>query len=636
MTDTTHPRFIIGIDLGTTNCALAYIDSEEAVEDGAQPVVHVLQIEQLVKPGSVEGRELLPSFLFLPPAAEKDKLNLELPWGTPGYAAGVFARDRGAERPGCLVSSAKSWLCHAGVDRTGNILPWHTEEEVEKVSPLEASARYLRHLRDAFDQAVLGGDKKLIKKCGLAESQVVLTIPASFDAVARELTSRAAEMAGYLNVSLLEEPQAAFYAWLEQRGEKWRKDVGEGDTVLVCDIGGGTTDFSLIAVKSEGGDMQLDRVAVGDHTLVGGDNMDLLLAHTISQRIEKGDKTVKGGKEKLTTKQFLGLIRGCSRAKEKLLTNTDGKGGKGKAPDTETISVLGSGSKVVGGAIKVELTRDDVEALLVDGFFPTCKLDDKPTEAPRFGLREIGLPFAHDAAVTRHLAAFLARVTNGGTENVPTHVLFNGGVMKADRLRDRLMSTVGGWFSNKKKDDSGLAILEDSQLDLACSLGAVAFGRTARHEGGIRIRGGVAQTYYLGIAGAAPAVPGMAPPMRALTVLPFGTEEGSTVPLPEGHEFELVAGEAVEFPFLASRHRQQDAAGAFVDDMDEIEEIARLQLSIKGNDKHTDDRGHIPVRLEARVTDVGTLEVWCVQAGDGDGDGRWKLEINVRTSTDEG
>ncbi|MGE0430845.1 MAG: Hsp70 family protein [Planctomycetota bacterium] len=631
MTDSSHPRFIVGIDLGTTNCALAYIDSEEATADGAPPTVHVLQIEQLVKPGASEGRELLPSFLFVPAAAEKDKLNLELPWGNPGYATGVFARDRGAERPGCLVSSAKSWLCHSGVDRTAAILPWNTEEDVEKVSPLEASARYLRHLRDAFDHTVLGGDKKLIKKCGMAESQVVLTIPASFDAVARELTSRAAEMAGLTNLTLLEEPQAAFYAWLEQRGEKWRKDVSEGDVVLVCDIGGGTTDFSLIAVRSEGGDMQLDRVAVGDHTLVGGDNMDLLLAHTISQRIEKGDKTVKGGKEKLTTKQFLGLIRGCSRAKEKLLTQT----GKGKASDVETISVLGSGSKVIGGAIKVELSRDDVEKLLVDGFVPACKLDDKPTSGPKFGLREVGLPWAHDAAITRHLAAFLARVTDNGAQHVPTHILFNGGVMKADRLRERLLETVGGWFGSggKKKGEGGLSVLEDSQLDLACSLGAVAFGRTVRNEGGIRIRGGVAQTYYLGIAGAAPAVPGMAPPMRALTVLPFGTEEGSAVELP-GHEFELVAGEEVEFPFLSSRTRQADPAGVFVDELDEIEEIARLTLSIGAKDKHKDDRGHIPVRLEARVTEVGTLEVWCVQTGDGDG--RWKLEVSVRTTTDEG
>src|SRR5581483_10764521 len=496
-------RFIVGIDLGTTNCVVAYVDTQ--TPDAENPPIQLFHIPQLVTPGNVEERDLLPSFLYLPASREFPAGSLILPWTEDlPFAVGTLARTRGAEVPGRLISSAKSWLCHVGVDRTAPILPWGGGEDLKKMSPLEVSAQYLSHLRQAWN-AVMARENPA---CVLEQQEVFLTVPASFDDAARELTVQAAERAGLPSVRLLEEPQAAFYSWIESAGERWRKHVKVGDVILVSDIGGGTSDFSLIAVSDEGGELALNRVAVGEHILLGGDNMDLALAYAVQQKL-----AAKG--TKLDAGQMRGLWQNCRVAKEDLLQS----GATKKQP----ISILGRGSSVVGGAVKTELTYEEVEATLVDGFFPRCEANDLPKAGRRVGLQEMGLPYAADPAVTRHLAKFLTRQKETGEDTQtfahPTAILFNGGVMKAPLLRQRLVEVLNGWLS--QEGSSALRTLEGTNLDHAVARGAAYYG-LARRGKGVRIRGGAARSYYIGIETSMPAVPGMAAPLKALCVAPFG------------------------------------------------------------------------------------------------------------------
>jgi molecular chaperone DnaK (HSP70) len=585
-------RYVIGIDLGTTNCALAATDGDGRA--APQP------IPQVVGPGEIAERPTLPSFLLLPGEHEVAPAALSLPWSGPmRYAVGAFARDRGAELPHRLVSSAKSWLCNPAIDRASQVLPWRgtTREETEaaagteRVSPVNASARYLAHLRAAWDEAHPDDP--------IEEQEVLVTVPASFDAVARELTVVAAREAGLPHLTLLEEPQAAFYAYLAARGDAWRTELAPGDVVLVCDVGGGTTDFSLIEVVDDGGQLALERVAVGDHILLGGDNMDLALAATAGKRITDEGKTIDALQQRA-------LVYACRRAKEKLL-------GDG-APDSEPVALLGKGSKLIGGTIRTELRKTDAEALLVDGFFPVVDAAARPAKRRAGGLRELGLPYAQDAAITRHLAEFLGR--NG---RMPTHVLWNGGVLKAARIRARLGEVLAAWAGRPVRE------LPPADLDLAVALGAAHFGAVRRGKG-VRIRGGTARAYYIGIESAMPAIPGFAPPVKALCVAPQGLEEGSTVALPDD-ELGLVVGETVAFRFFASNHRKDDGPGALVDGDDpSLVELDPVEKDVPADgDRKPGDL--VPVRLEAHVTDVGTLELWCAAR---DGRGRWKLEYSVR------
>jgi molecular chaperone DnaK (HSP70) len=579
---------ILGIDLGTTNSALAAAsDDAPAV---AQPIV------QVVGPGEVAERPTLPSFLLLPSEQEVTSAQLALPWSGPlRYTVGTFARDRGAELPHRLVASAKSWLCNPAIDRTAQVLPFRgAQRELdeamlggERVSPVNASARYLAHLRAAWDDA--NPDEPA------DEQEVLVTVPASFDPVARELTIVAAREAGFDKVTLLEEPQAAFYAYLAARGETWRKDLKPGDVVLVCDLGGGTTDFSLIEVRDEGGSLTLERIAVGDHILLGGDNMDLALAALAQRSIEKP----------LDALQQRALVYAARSAKESLLSE--------KPPKSVPISILSRGSKLVGGTIKANLERDAAEALLVDGFFPKVDANARAERRRSAGLRELGLPYAHDPAITRHLAEFLGRF-----ERMPSAVLFNGGVMKAHKIRTRIVELLRTWAGRD------VAVLEGADLDLAVALGAAYYGQ-ARRGKGIRIRGGTARAYYIGIESAMPAIPGFAPPIKALCVAPQGLEEGSTVALPDD-ELGLVVGETSTFRFFAAT-RADDPAGALIDadatGVSELDPVEKL-VDVEGDRKAGD---LVPVRLESHVTEVGTLELWCVAR---DGHGRWKLEYSVR------
>jgi molecular chaperone DnaK (HSP70) len=405
---------ILGIDLGTTNSALAVAGDDEPVR--TQPIA------QIVGPGELAERPTLPSFLLLPSELEVSPAQLQLPWSGPlRYAVGTFARERGAELPHRLVSSAKSWLCNPSIDRTSQVLPFRgaqreLEREMEaggaeRVSPVNASARYLAHLRAAWDDA--NPDEPA------DEQEVLVTVPASFDPVARELTVVAAREAGLDRVTLLEEPQAAFYAYLATRGDAWRKDLAPGNVVLVCDVGGGTTDFSLIEITSDGGSLALERIAVGDHILLGGDNMDLALAALVGRDLGRP----------LDALQQRALVHACRRAKEQLLGSTESG-----APASVPVAILGRGSKLIGGTIKAEVTRAQAEAMLVDGFFPRVAGDARGERRRAGGLREMGLPYAHDPGITRHLAEFLTRFGR-----MPSHVLFNGGVMKAPALQARIV-----------------------------------------------------------------------------------------------------------------------------------------------------------------------------------------------------
>jgi molecular chaperone DnaK (HSP70) len=589
-------KYVVGIDLGTTNSVVAYVPSGE---DSAP--ITVLALPQLTAPGTIEERPLLPSFLYLPADKEFPEPALRLPWGASADAVvGTFAQKRAGEVPDRVIGSAKSWLSHAGGDRTAAILPWGSADDVPKLSPVDVSARYLAHIRSAWDAQ--------FPRAPLAEQDVLITVPASFDPGARELTVQAAAAAGLPQVTLLEEPQAALYAWIDASGARWREALSVGDTILVCDIGGGTSDFSLIAVRESSGALELERIAVGDHILLGGDNMDLALAYHLRDRLAQQGTA-------LDAWQLRGLTASCRDAKERLL----GEGGKPTLP----IAILGRGRKVVGGALKTEVARADVEAALVDGFFPRCAISDRPLSQRRTGLQELGLPYTADPGVTRHLAHFLSRQADACDGVRPTTVLFNGGVMRADALRARLVGVLDDWFTDA---GSGVRVLTGGDPEHAVARGAAYYG-LARRGRGVRIRGGVARTFYLGIESAMPAVPGVRPPIKALCVVPHGLEEGTEVELP-AREFGLVVGEPTEFRFLSSSSRRDDHVGALLDtwEDDEVSELPPLATALEweGHEGAT-----VPVHLQARVNEVGVLELWFVSRDD---QHRWKLEFNVRAS----
>jgi len=617
-------RYAIGIDLGTTNCALSWHDlnqSSDQARDGGQSD---LAIPQLTALGTVEDRPLLPSSLYLPSAAEFPPAGIALPWDPhPPDVIGEFARKHGTLVPTRLVASAKSWLAHPAVDRTSALLPWQAPPDVERVSPVHASARFLAHLRAAFDRQVAQGAREQ----RLAVQDVLLTVPASFDAAARELTIQAAHEAGLPHVTLLEEPQAAMYAWLERVGERFRQQLRVGEVVLVIDVGGGTTDLSLLAATEEAGDLQLTRIAVGNHILLGGDNMDLLLAHVLQQELAAAGK-------RLDTWQMASLVHGCRQAKEQLFANPR----TAKAP----ITIPSRGSSLVGGTIRTELRREVLTAQLVDGFFPASPVSEAPRTSRGIGLTQLALPYAQDPGITRHLAAFLTRQARALADSPaapiavkdqtfvhPTAVLFNGGVFKAPALKARVKEVLNGWLTA----DGGQPAreLEGADLALAVARGAAYYG-WVRSGHGIRIRGGTARAYYVGVETPMPAVPGFAPPVKALCTAPFGMEEGTKAEVPP-QEFALVVGEPTRFRFFASSVRRDDRVGSMVEDAgrdETLEELAPIETTLTAEPGTQGTL--IPVHLQAVLTEVGTLELHCLQTN---GPGRWKLALNVRMRGDE-
>ncbi len=611
------PKFIIGIDLGTTNCAISYTEYPQTDDgEGASGnEVKNFNIAQVTGPGVVEEKPLLPSFIYIASEVEFPAGALDLPWASGrGFCVGEFARKRGSESPNRLISSAKSWLCHAGVSREAKILPSTAGGDCQKFSPIEASAKYIEHIKDAWNHKMAAEDKdsEMSKQC------IFITVPASFDAAARELTLKAAELAGLSNITLLEEPQAAFYSWINRAGDKWRRGVKEGEVVLVFDIGGGTTDFSLIYVGQKDGDLTLNRIAVGNHILLGGDNMDIALANLVRQKLESAGK-------KIDNWQFQGLWYSARAAKETLLADDK--------LDRVAVTVLSKGKSVIGGAMKSEILRSEIEKIMLDGFFAPAASGDMPLKQAGLGITEISLPYASDPAITRHLAKFLKEHVNnenytkksGTTFIHPDAVLFNGGVMKSDILRQRALEVINGWL--KTEGAGEVKKLESDDMDVAVAHGAAYFG-LAKAGRGIRIKGGTAASYYIGLETAMPAVPGMRAPIKALCAVPAKTEEGTRLQIP-GREFGLRIGEKSEFKMFVSTTHKEEAPGTILDEWPEGEliEMTPLETALERKEGAADEL--VPVTIESYVTEIGTIEIWCVAR---DGKNRWKLEFNIRES----
>lgn len=603
MSSASVPQYSIGIDLGTTNSAVAFAALGEE-----PPRVEVAVVPQLTGPNELSAEPLLPSFLYLAGETEFPEGTTSLPWNpSPACLVGKFAQRRGAEVSGRLVSSAKSWLSYPGVDRTSALLPQQAPEGVERISPVTASAAYLGHLREAWNDQH--------PDAPFDEQDVLVTVPASFDAIARELTQRAAKAAGFPDAVLLEEPQAAFYAWIERHPD-WRTRLGEGDLVLVIDIGGGTTDFTLISVAERDGQLELERVAVGDHILLGGDNIDLALALSVSAELARQGT-------KLDAFQLQALRNQCRIAKEKLLV-------PGASEAEAPVTILGKGSSLIGGTIRAKLTRAQLETVL-EGFLPRTESTEMPEAPRRAGLQEIGLPYAQDAAITRQLAKFLRQraadsehgaVRRGASGLAcPTHVLFNGGVLYAPLVRERISEVLNGWLA--EEGFAASEVLPGEDLDHAVARGAAYYG-AARRGRGVRIRGGIARSYYVAIESAVPAVPGFPAPLKALAVARFGMEEGTSITIP-GREFGLAVGEPAEFRFFSSSVRKDDSPGELVEDLTgDLEELAPMHVTLDAGSGAAD--GFVPVSFETAITETGVLQLWC-KSREGE---RWKLEFEVR------
>lgn len=604
-------RYSVGIDLGTTHCVLSYVDLSIDEDEITQ---QVMAIPQLVSPGNVEEKQQLPSFLYLAHEAEIAEGSTTLPWvAKPDYLVGEIARNLGSKTPIRLVASAKSWLCHAGVDCKEPILPSEAPEEVGRVSPFQATKAYLQHIKDAWENQH--------PNAPLDQQDLIITVPASFDPAARELTSEAARSIGLNHALLLEEPQSALYSWINNSLGDWRNHVTVGDVILVIDVGGGTTDLSLIAVTEQEGNLELTRVAVGDHILLGGDNMDLALAYTIKAKMEKESGN------RLEAWQVQALTHACRDAKEKIFNNPE--------ENNVALVVPSRGSLLIGGTLRTELTRDEVNSVLVEGFLPEVEASARPVSRPRSGLRTKGLPYAQDAGITRHLAGFLAK-QQGATEDLehvnlpenasflhPTAVLFNGGVLKSTVLAERLLDVLNSWLLSEQAPEARL--LEGADLDLAVAKGAAYYGMV-RQGKGVRIKGGTAASYYVGVESAMPAVPGLPPEVEALCIAPFGMEEGTEEALPDD-EFGLVIGEPVRFRFFASNTRREDKVGVRLDYWtdEELQELDEIEITLPEEGRRAGEV--VPVHLSAAVTEVGTLELHAVSQKD---DHRWKIEFDVR------
>lgn len=605
-TEDVEPRYVVGIDLGTTNCAVAYVDLH-----AAELQIKTFPILQFTALGEQEQRNTLPSFAYMPSDAERKSHPSQLPWQKKNddWDIGVIARDHGSRTPGRQIVSAKSWLCHSGVDRLSNLLPWQAGPDVQRVSPVDASALYLSHVRACWD----AGNSEF----KLADQEIVITIPASFDEVARELTISAARASGLGRVTLIEEPQAAFYAWLHRHRDDWQEIVSPGQIILVCDVGGGTSDFTLIQARpdeSAPAGIRFHRLAVGDHLILGGDNLDLALAHHAETQLSQSGK--------LASSDWDRLIRQCRVAKEQALGDD--------APDSISIHLSGKGSKLLGGAKQTRLETDQVKKVLLDGFFPMVDLDSTP-QSQSVGLTEFGLPYAQDPAITRHLAYFLKQhehdlrqreveASDGLPDNLtrPDILLFNGGTFESPQIRDRLIDQIHHWYGGSESADWSLHCLESDRLNLAVSEGAAVFGLARRGEG-VRISAGLARSYYVGVAGDR---------AHAVCLLPAGIEPGSPIELHEP-QFNLKVGTPIQFPIFSSSTRINDAAGDIIDvDGEQMKSLPPIRTVVET--KKQDDAIEKAIEMHAELTEVGTMDLACHEIG---GEGKWKLQFDVRSAT---
>lgn len=591
-------KYIVGIDLGTTNSALSFVDTSV---DPSNRKINLFSVPQLSAPGEVARNKVLPSFLYLPGSYDVTPDSIVHPWPHhKEHFAGVFAREQGARVPARLVSSAKSWLCHGKVDRLSPILPWGADASVPKLSPVAASAAYLAHLRDAWNHRAAGDEDKYLEN-----QSVIITVPASFDEVARDLTVEAAKIAGLGQVTLIEEPLAAFYSWLVYHEKDWDRHVSPGELICVVDVGGGTSDFSLITLRETDGSPRFERIAVGDHLILGGDNMDLALARFAETLMGKSGARVSANR-------WQALCHQCRQAKESILSGQ---------MEERVVTLMGEGGKLIGGTLSAWLKKSDVERIILEGFFPVVSRQEAPAaREAKSGITEFGLPYAQDPAITRHLCRFIERhaaeVTRlTGKENpFPDLILFNGGALSPDLLKDRVREAVRHWFGA----DAPSRVLENPDLDLAVSRGAAYYGMVKAGHG-VRVGSGSPRGYYLGVAGE-----GENGPQKALCLMERGVEEGSLLEL-SGFKFEVLANQPVSFSVYSSSFRSGDKTGDLIETDDTLTLMPPIRTVIQYGKKAGEIK--VPVSVTAHYTEMGTLELWCRSLVS---DHKWRLLFQLR------
>jgi molecular chaperone DnaK (HSP70) len=600
MTQTTASPFIIGIDLGTTNSAVSYLDLRDRSPEASG--IRTFKIPQLTGPGELSRLPVLPSFLYIPGPYDISATSVTHPWQKPDdHFAGAFARDQGGRVPARLVSSAKSWLCHAGADRRGRILPWGAGDGIARVSPVQATAAYLQHIRKAWNSTWDEDDELYLEN-----QLVIVTVPASFDQVARDLTLEAARLAGLGRITLIEEPLAAFYSWLIRHEEDWQDEVHPGELVLVCDVGGGTTDFTLISLRDADGRPRFERIAVGDHLILGGDNVDLSLARMLEHQ-------VGGGRSSLDRDRWKTLCYQCRRVKEAVLEGTATRG---------KITLMGKGSKLIAGTITAELSREAVENAVLETFFPLVGPGDTGGEVDDGQVTEFGLPFAADSAVTRHLGRFLDRHRDdvsrilGREHPFPDHILFNGGSLKPPVVQDRIRQALRQWFGRSGSERP--RVLENPVPDLAVSLGAAYYGMV-KTGCGVRVGSGSARSFYLGIGRQGGEGQAM-----AICLVERGQEEGTGIRLSRD-DFEVLANRPVGFDLFSSSFRSGDRCGDLVAVDDTLSSLPPLKTVIQYGKKG--EERHVPVGIEGEYTEMGTLSLWCRSKISPH---RWQLQFQLR------
>lgn len=610
--DFTDKKYVVGIDLGTTNCAVSYVDvsaPKDTHPSGADKhskknLIKVFNIPQLTGHGEFTRISVLPSFLYLPGEYDISKEVLKHPWKKrDDMFAGSFARDHGSKIPSRLVSSAKSWLCNPKADRRSKILPWGTEG-IEKVSPVVATSEYLLHIKNAWNNSVKEEDSFL-------ENQyVVITVPASFNEEARELTMEAVKIAGLSgSVTLLEEPLAAFYSWLIKHETDWHKEVNPNELIFICDVGGGTTDFSLISLKQSQGTPRFERIAVGEHLILGGDNIDLELAKIVEAKFKS--------KTPLTDDKWKTLCHRCREAKEKILENKETR---------VRITLKGEGRSLIAGTLAADLTQEDVETALSQKFYPAVESKAHITVEQGKEIADFGLPFEKDSAVTRHIIRFLENNREEvkkqlGRDPFPDYILFNGGTLKPESVQNQIISAIQNWFG--KQNSEYPKILENKVPDLAVGIGASYYGLVKQGEG-VKVGSGSPRNYYLGIRVKEEETP------KAMCLVERGLDEGSQISLPQ-MQYEVLTNQPVSFDVYSSSYRSGDTAGDIINIDDTVVAMTPIQTVIKFGKKA--ERKMIPVSLGAEYTEMGTLVMYCQS---GVSNHRWELQFQLRDETGSG
>lgn len=621
--DLEDKRFVVGIDLGTTNTAVSYVDLVDGSrkqpkngKGGRKHEIHVFQIPQPTGPGEFARQPILPSFLYLPGTYDISDTAVQIPWSSaPEYFAGIFAREHGAKVPSRLVSSAKSWLCHSNIDRKAKILPWGAGDEIPKVSPVEATAAYLNHIREAWNYSQKGDETRFLEN-----QLLIITVPASFDEVARDLTLEAASLAGLKEVTLLEEPLAAFYSWLIAHETDWANHVQPNELILVCDVGGGTTDFTLITLREVEGSPRFERIAVGDHLILGGDNIDFALARLIE---------MQGGKQKpqLSQDRWKTLCHRCRQAKENILAGET---------DREKITLMGEGGRLIAGTLSAELNRENLEQTVVEGFFPLADANTACQTEARKGISELGLPFEQEPAITKHLGWFLERHA-ADVEKImrkrpmPDLVLFNGGSLKPTIIQDRIRAAIRRWFG--ATDDSMPRVLANPDPFLAVAMGASYYGLVKAGRG-VRVGSGSPRGYYLGIATQSEPMQSAAADVdgavnHAICLVERGLDEGTRIELKE-KKFEVLTNQPVTFDLYSSSFRSGDRSGDVVMIDETLSRLPPIQTIVQFGKKGV--KSTLPVNIEAEYTEIGSLALWCKSLSSHH---RWRLQFQLRGAESE-